>query len=104
MICDLANQLNVSNKLDVPFRFYSSGEMQSFSLIRSLLNKPDLLLLSEPTSHLDPIASQTLQDVVLRFSKNHEMIIILCSHNLDEVMKLCDHISFLIEGELHRKI
>lgn len=103
IIFDLANELNLANKLHIPFRFYSSGEMQSFGLIRALLDQPDLLLLDEPTSHLDPVASRRLQNVIVRLSENHEMITILCSHDLNEIIKVCDEVSFLIDGDIHNK-
>lgn len=78
----------------------SSGQVIRVSLCKALLNRPELLLLDEPTVYLDnEIATQT-RNVILRERQTRGMTILLTSHNLAEIQHLCDRIMLLSRGRV----
>lgn len=77
----------------------SKGNKQKVGLIQALMHDPDLLLLDEPSSSLDPLMQQRLYRVLNEF-KNRGKTIFFSSHNLAEVQKVCDEVAVIKEGFL----
>jgi ABC-2 type transport system ATP-binding protein len=78
----------------------SAGQRTRVSLIKSLLNDPELILMDEPTASLDPdIADKTLS-LIEELRRDRELSILFTSHNMDEVTRICDEVIFLDHGEL----
>ena len=78
----------------------SRGQQQMVSIVRSLLSKPNLLLLDEPTTGLDPKNKKQVQEFILNMRCNHDTTVVLTSHDMDEVEKMCRRIAFIREGKI----
>lgn len=78
---------------------YSRGMKQRLGLARALLNSPTFLVLDEPTNGLDPRGRREIHDVLLELSKEHGVGILLCTHLLDDVDRLCSRIGILHQGK-----
>lgn len=77
----------------------SKGNLQKFSFIQSLLHDPDLLVLDEPTSGIDPISKKKFFDILTDL-KSKGKTIIISSHHLDELEKICDYIYIFDMGKV----
>ena len=82
-----------------PARMLSLGEQQRLSLIRSLMLRPNLLLLDEPTANLDPASTKIIEDIVLNL-KVMGIKIIFVTHNILQAKRIADDIIFLNEGKM----
>ena len=80
---------------------YSKGMLQRMGLAQALINDPDLLILDEPTSNLDPVARRDVRDILLEFTARGKTVFI-CSHILSEVESVCDRVGILQHGGLRR--
>ena len=80
---------------------YSKGMVQRLGLAQSLVNDPELLILDEPTSNLDPVGRRDFRDIVLQLKEQGKTVFI-SSHILSEVGSVCDRVAILHEGELKR--
>ncbi|HMQ47977.1 MAG TPA: ATP-binding cassette domain-containing protein [Saprospiraceae bacterium] len=79
----------------------SGGQQQRVALARALVNQPQLLLLDEPFSALDPQLSRKLQDYLSHLSKNNGTTILLVSHDITEIQRLSHRTFELHDGKLH---
>ena len=70
------------------------------SLAKSLINKPKFLFLDEPTASLDPDIGDFVRNYIQEYKKNNELTILLASHNMSEVERLCDGIVMMKEGKV----
>ena len=82
-----------------PARMLSLGEQQRLSLIRSLMLRPNLLLLDEPTANLDPASTKIIEDIVLNL-KMMGIKIIFVTHNILQAKRIADDIIFLNQGKM----
>ncbi len=78
----------------------SSGEQTRVNLAKALLNRPELLLLDEPTASLDPSAAQTIREQIRRLARPGGCGILWTSHNMVEVEQVCDRVLFLSRGRI----
>ena len=78
--------------------FLSGGQQQRLCIARSLSMKPDILLFDEPTSSLDPISSNKIEDLLLHLKKDYTIIIV--THNLQQAARTSDYTAFFYLGEL----
>lgn len=78
----------------------SSGEQTRVMLCKALLNDPELLLLDEPLSSLDPIGKKRIQSILLSLCKKNQAAIVYTSHNLSEIAELCKKILVLQSGKI----
>lgn len=77
---------------------YSRGMKQRLGLARALLHRPELLILDEPTNGLDPRGRREIHDLLIRLSQDEGVGILLCTHLLDDVDRLCNRIGILADG------
>lgn len=77
----------------------SGGQKQKASLVASLVHRPDILFLDEPTIGLDPTTKRVLWDLIKELNDNGHTII-LCSHDMHEVDMLCDNVGIINTGNL----
>ena len=96
----LAEDLAIDGFLDRPFGNLSSGQKTRVSLAKSLLNEPDLLLLDEPTASLDPDTADWVRTYLKNFQRKRGATILLASHNMAEVERLCDHVVMMKLGKI----
>lgn len=94
---ELAEQLDLDFSKKV--RAYSSGNRRKLGLVVSMMHKPDLLILDEPTGGLDPLLQQTFNQM-MRDARAAGRTVFLSSHVLGEVQAICDRVGILRNGEL----
>jgi len=80
-------------------REYSKGMARRIGLAQALINNPDLILLDEPTTGLDPIGTREMKDLILSL-KQQGKTVLLCSHLLYDVQDVCDRITILYKGRM----
>lgn len=80
-------------------REYSKGMARRIGLAQALINDPDLILLDEPTTGLDPIGTREMKDLILSL-KAQGKTVILCSHLLADVEDVCDRVTILFRGKM----
>ena len=80
-------------------REYSKGMARRIGLAQALINNPDLILLDEPTTGLDPIGTREMKDLILSL-KAQGKTVLLCSHLLADVQDVCDRITILYRGKM----
>ena len=78
---------------------YSKGMTRRIGLAQALINEPDLIVLDEPTTGLDPIGTREMKDMILRL-RDEGKTVLMCSHLLADVQDVCDRIAILYQGEL----
>lgn len=78
----------------------SSGEQTRVSLAKALLNRPDLLLLDEPTASLDPATARDIRRMIRALSDTGTGAVLWTSHNMYEVEEVCDRVLFLSKGRV----
>jgi len=78
---------------------YSKGMTRRIGLAQALINDPELILLDEPTTGLDPIGTREMKDLILRL-RDEGKTVVMCSHLLADVQDVCDRIAILYQGEL----
>ena len=99
-IDEISNDLKIQPFLNKKTGELSSGQKNRVSLAKSLINKPKLLFLDEPTASLDPDVGDFVRKYIENYKKKNELTILLASHNMKEVERLCDNIIMMRRGEL----
>ena len=99
-IDEMIQDLNLQDFLDKKTGELSSGQKNRVSLAKSLINKPKLLFLDEPTASLDPDIGDFVREYIEKYKKNNDLTILLASHNMREVERLCDEIIMMKKGRI----
>ena len=99
-IKQLADDLDLKSFLDREAGNLSSGQKTRVALAKSLINEPDLLLLDEPTASLDPDTADWIRTRIETYRKKHNASILLASHNMAEVERLCDRVIIMKAGRI----
>ena len=97
---EMVVDLNLKSFLHKKTGELSSGQKNRVSLAKSLINKPKLLFLDEPTASLDPDVGDFVREYIEKYKKNNELTILLASHNMKEVERLCNKIVMMKKGEI----
>lgn len=95
---DIIRLVGLEDRIDDKVKKYSLGMKQRLGLAASLLSKPKLLILDEPTNGLDPSGILDFREVVKNAAKEREMAVFISSHILSEVQHLCDKVAFINQG------
>jgi phosphate transport system ATP-binding protein len=88
----------VADNLDHPALRLSGGQQQRLCIARALAAKPEVLLLDEPCSALDPISTATIEQLIVGLRES--VAIVIVTHNLQQAMRVADHVAFMHLGEL----
>ncbi len=99
-IDEMTADLNLENFLYKKTGELSSGQKNRVALAKSLINKPKLLFLDEPTASLDPDVGDFVRKYIEEYKINNELTILLASHNMSEVERLCDDIIMMKQGKI----
>jgi ABC-2 type transport system ATP-binding protein len=97
-ITDLVQRLEITALLDRPLSQLSSGQRTRVALAKALINHPELLLLDEPTASLDPDIADRVRAWLIDYRTRTGAAILLSSHNMTEVERLCDRVIVLYQG------
>jgi ABC-2 type transport system ATP-binding protein len=96
----LAAELDLAEFLDRPNGKLSAGQKTRVALAKALINQPELLLLDEPTASLDPDTADWIRRHLETYRKTHGATILLASHNMLEVERLCDRVIIMKRGRI----
>jgi ABC-2 type transport system ATP-binding protein len=99
-IRELALELDLHGFLDRPAGNLSAGQKTRVTLAKALINRPDVLLLDEPTASLDPDTGDMVRSWLERYRAESGCTILLASHNMGEVERLCDEVLMLKQGRI----
>ena len=99
-VSEMIEDLNLQNFLNKKTGELSSGQKNRVALEKSLINKPKLLFLDEPTASLDPDVGDFVREYIEKYKKNNELTILLASHNMREVERLCYQIIMMKKGKI----
>ena len=91
-IIEISEDLDIKNFFKRKTGELSSGQKNRVSLAKSLINKPEILLLDEPTASLDPDIGDFVRSYIQEYRSKNQVTILLASHNMNEVERLCDSI------------
>jgi len=90
--------LEVKDNLDGPALRLSGGQQQRLCIARALAARPEVLLLDEPCSALDPQSTKVIEDLIVKLRE--ELAIVIVTHNLQQAHRIADHVAFMYLGEL----
>ena len=96
---ELLRLVNLEDKAKNKFKDMSGGQKQRFSIATTLINKPKIIFLDEPTTGLDPQARRNLWDLIIDIRAKGTTVIIT-THYMDEAEQLCDRIAIMDEGKI----
>ena len=99
-IDELIRQFDLEAFRDVKAGVLSSGEQTRVGLAKALLNRPQLLLLDEPTASLDPSVAREIREKIREFAAQGTAGVLWTSHNMYEVQDVCDRVLFLSHGKI----
>jgi ABC-2 type transport system ATP-binding protein len=99
-IAELAGELDLNDLLDRPAGQLSAGQKTRVALAKALINTPDVLLLDEPTASLDPDTGDLVRTWLERYRDRTGCTILLASHNMAEVERMCSHVLMMKQGKI----
>ncbi len=99
-IRELAEQLDIGAFLKRPYGNLSAGQRTRVGLAKSLLNRPEVLLLDEPTASLDPDSADRIRSYLRDYQRDTGATLLLASHNMIEVERMCDDVIMLRRGQV----
>jgi len=99
-IDEISEELGIKKFLNKMTGELSSGQKNRVSLAKSLINKPEILFLDEPTASLDPDIGDFVRGYIQSYKIKNKVTILLASHNMNEVERLCDSIVMMKNGKI----
>jgi len=99
-VLSLIKDLNLENFKKRKTGELSSGQKNRVSLAKALINDPDILLLDEPTASLDPDVGDYIRSYIENFASKKGTTILLASHNMNEVERLCSEVMMMKNGKI----
>jgi ABC-2 type transport system ATP-binding protein len=99
-IGELVEELDLGAFLNRPAGQLSAGQKTRVALAKALINRPEILLLDEPTASLDPDTGDLVRSWLERYRQSSGCTILLASHNMQEVERLCSHVLMLKKGRI----
>ena len=99
-IAELIDKLNLSEFKKRKTGELSSGQKNRVSLAKALINDPEILLLDEPTASLDPDIGDYVRGIIEDYASDNKKTILIASHNMNEVERLCDEVMMMKNGNI----
>ncbi len=100
MIVGLLGQVGLSEAADKRVGHFSRGMRQRLGIADVLVKSPKMVILDEPTLGLDPDGVNQLLDLIVRLSREQNITVMLCSHQLQQVQQICDRICIFVKGRM----
>ena len=97
---ELAEEFDLAKFFHTKAGLLSSGEQSRLHLAKSLLNRPRLLLMDEPTASLDPSAAEIMRERIRQYMRETRAAILWTSHDMHEVERVCDRVLFISHGKI----
>jgi len=97
---EIMERFQIEDLKDKKGHLLSGGESQKVSLARALVFEPELLLLDEPTSNIDPESMKIMEREIIRFNKETKGTVLIVTHNIEQAKRLCDSIIQLEWGKV----
>lgn len=97
---ELISVLDISDLLDMQVRKLSLGQRMKCELVASLIHKPKVLFLDEPSIGLDVVAQKNIRDFIKKYNKESKTTIILTSHYMHDIVELCDRVIIINFGKI----
>lgn len=98
-VAEMLARVGLEDRADRPLRKFSKGMVQRVGLAQALINEPDLIILDEPMSGLDPIGRREFRDIILELRRNGKAVL-FSSHILADAEALCDRVAILRGGKV----
>ncbi|MBK8181916.1 MAG: ABC transporter ATP-binding protein [Candidatus Competibacteraceae bacterium] len=99
-LATLGRDLDIDAFFKRPYGSLSAGQKTRVALAKALLNEPEILLLDEPTASLDPDTADRIRSILTDYRDRSGATLLLASHNMGEVERLCDHVIMLRAGRI----
>ena len=99
-IAELAAEFDLGGLLKRPYGQLSAGQRTRVSVAKALINRPEVLLLDEPTASLDPDTADWVRARLERYRDAHGATMLIASHNMAEVERLCERVIFMKRGKI----
>lgn len=99
-IRELLEVVGLADRAKHPVKSYSGGMKRRLEVVRSLIHSPEVLLLDEPTTGLDPQARATVWDYLVKVHKEDGIAVVITTHYMDEAESLCDRLAILDHGKV----
>lgn len=99
-VTELGRELDIEAFFKRPYGSLSAGQRTRVALAKALLNKPQVLLLDEPTASLDPDTADRIRRLLLDYQTHSGATLLLASHNMSEVERMCDQVIMLRRGRI----
>lgn len=96
---DLLTLVGLEGAANIQLRKFSKGMLQRIGIAQALINRPDLIVLDEPMSGLDPVGRKEIRDIILRL-KDDGKTVFFSTHIIPDVEMICDRVGILMKGEL----
>jgi ABC-2 type transport system ATP-binding protein len=100
IVKEAAEITGLGERLRDKTKTYSKGMKRRLLVARALMNKPKLAILDEPTSGLDVLHAYHVREIIKRYVQEHDVTVLLSSHNMLEVEHLCDRVALLNKGKI----
>jgi ABC-2 type transport system ATP-binding protein len=100
---ELLERVGLSHAEDRPLKKFSKGMRQRIGIAQALINDPDLVILDEPQSGLDPVGRREVRDLIISLHEEGKTIL-LCSHILPDVEAVCDRVVVLRDGQVRTEM
>jgi tungstate transport system ATP-binding protein len=97
---EILDRLHLMQLANMPARRLSGGEIQRVALARALVLEPDVLLLDEPTSNLDPFNARLIEEIIQATVRNTDMTAIVVTHNVFQVKRIADRVAMMLSGSI----
>lgn len=95
----MLKSVDLQDKVKSKFKELSGGQKQRFSIATTIINKPKIIFLDEPTTGLDPQARRNLWDLIKKL-RNEGTTVVITTHYMDEAEELCDRVAIIDAGKI----